>query len=58
VRLITARWGAKLLFAIKEAVYKEAYPLNHEFLDFHDIEIDFAGRLATTRAGATLALHW
>jgi 4'-phosphopantetheinyl transferase EntD len=51
--------GAKLLFAIKEAVYKAAYPLDHEFLDFHDIEVDLAGcRLATTRAGRTLALHW
>jgi 4'-phosphopantetheinyl transferase EntD len=51
--------GAKLLFAIKEAVYKAAYPLDHEFLDFHDIEVDLAGcRLATTRAGRTLALYW
>jgi 4'-phosphopantetheinyl transferase EntD len=50
--------GAKLLFVIKEAVYKAAYPLDHEFLDFHDIEVDLAGRLATTRAGRTLALHW
>ena len=50
--------GAKLLFAIKEAAYKATYPLDHEFLDFHDIEVDLAGRLATTRAGRTLALHW
>jgi 4'-phosphopantetheinyl transferase EntD len=50
--------GAKLLFAIKEAAYKAAYPLDQEFLDFHDIEVDLAGRLATTRAGRTLALHW
>jgi 4'-phosphopantetheinyl transferase EntD len=50
--------GAKLLFVSKEAVYKAAYPLDHEFLDFHDIEVDLAGRLATTRAGRTLALHW
>lgn len=50
--------GAKLLFAIKEAAYKAAYPLDHEFLDFHDIAVDLAGRLATTRAGRTLALHW
>ena len=50
--------GAKLLFAIKEAVYKVAYPLHHEFLDFHDIEVDLTGRLATTRAGRTFALHW
>ena len=50
--------GTKLLFAIKEAVYKAAYPLDHEFLDFHDIEVDLAGRLATTRTGRTLTLHW
>jgi 4'-phosphopantetheinyl transferase EntD len=50
--------GAKLLFVIKEAVHKAAYPLDQEFLDFHDIEVDLAGRLATTRAGRTLALHW
>jgi len=49
---------AKLLFVIKEAVYKAVYPLDHEFLDFHDIEVDLACRLATTRAGLTLALHW
>jgi 4'-phosphopantetheinyl transferase EntD len=50
--------GAKLLFVIKEAVYKAAYPLDHKFLDFHDIDVDLAGRLATTRAGLTLEIHW
>lgn len=50
--------GSKLLFAIKEAVYKAAYPLDHKFLDFHDIDVDLAGRFATNRAGRTFALHW
>lgn len=50
--------GTNILIAIKEAVYKAAYPLDREFLDFHDIEVDLAGRLATTRSGRTLALHW
>jgi 4'-phosphopantetheinyl transferase EntD len=50
--------GAKLLFTIKEAVYKAAYPLDLGFLDFYDIEVDLAGRLATTRVGRTLTLHW
>jgi len=51
--------GERLLFTIKEAVYKAAYPLDHEFLDFYDIEVDLAGcRHATTRVGRTLALHW
>jgi 4'-phosphopantetheinyl transferase EntD len=52
------RLGTKLLFTIKEAVYKAAYPLEHDFLEFHDIEVDLAGRLARTRAGRMLALHW
>lgn len=56
--IIGNKFGARLLFAIKEAVYKATYPLDHEFLDFHDIEVDLANRLATTRSGLTLALHW
>ncbi len=50
--------AAKLLFVIKEAVYKAAYPLDHKFLDFHDIEVDLASQLATTRTGRTLTLYW
>ena len=50
--------GSKLLFTIKEAVYKAAYPLDHKFLDFHDIDVDLASRLAKTRAGRTLTLYW
>lgn len=30
----------RLLFAVKEAVYKSLYPLNGQFLEFHDIEAD------------------
>jgi 4'-phosphopantetheinyl transferase EntD len=55
--LLTTRWGIKLLFAIKEAVYKATYPLDHEFLEFHDIEVDLTIRRATARAGSTLALQ-
>ena len=36
----------RLLFAIKEAVYKAAYPLDRVFLDHHDVEVDFAARTA------------
>ena len=49
---------AKLLFAIKEAVYKATYPLDHEFLDFYDIEVNLADRFARTRAGRAITLHW
>jgi 4'-phosphopantetheinyl transferase EntD len=48
----------KLLFAAKEAVYKAVYPLDRVFLEFRDIEIDFAGRKAATRTGRELALRY
>ena len=47
----------KLLFAAKEAVYKAVHPLDSVFLEFHDIEVDLAGRKATTRTGRVLALR-
>ena len=48
---------AKLLFALKEAVYKAVYPLDRVFLEFGDIEVDLAAGTATTRSGRTLALR-
>jgi 4'-phosphopantetheinyl transferase EntD len=47
----------KLLFAAKEAVYKAAYPLDRTFLEFRDIEVDLAARIATTRTGRVLTLR-
>jgi 4'-phosphopantetheinyl transferase EntD len=44
----------RLLFAIKEAVYKAAYPLDRVFLDHHDVEVDLAARTATIRDGRTV----
>src|SRR5580700_7554177 len=41
----------RLLFAAKEAVYKAVQPLDHVFLDHHDVEIDFATQKATVRNG-------
>jgi 4'-phosphopantetheinyl transferase EntD len=48
---------AKLLFAVKEAVYKAVYPLDRLFLEFGDIEVDLAAGTATTRSGRTLTLR-
>jgi 4'-phosphopantetheinyl transferase EntD len=44
----------RLLFSIKEAVYKAAYPLDRVFLDHHDVEVDVAGRTASIRNGRTV----
>jgi 4'-phosphopantetheinyl transferase EntD len=49
--------GGKLLFAAKEAVYKAVHPLDGVFLEFHDVEVDLAGRTATTQTGRVLSLR-
>jgi len=45
----------RLLFAIKEAVYKAVYPLDRVFLDHHDVEVDLAARTAAIRDGRTVS---
>ena len=46
--------GGRLLFSVKEAVYKAAYPLDRIFLDHHDVEVDLAAGTATIRNGRTV----
>jgi 4'-phosphopantetheinyl transferase EntD len=41
----------RLLFCIKEAVYKASYPLDGTFLDHHDVEVDLATRTAIICSG-------
>jgi 4'-phosphopantetheinyl transferase EntD len=41
----------RLLFAIKEAVYKAVYPLDRTFLDHHDVEVSLVDGTATVRNG-------
>ena len=48
----------KLLFAAKEAVYKAQFPLDRRFLEFHDIEVDFARGQAATRSGRIVAIRY
>jgi len=43
-------WG-RLLFSIKEAVYKAVYPLDGRFLDHHDVEVSISGGTARVRDG-------
>jgi 4'-phosphopantetheinyl transferase EntD len=47
----------RLLFAAKEAVYKAISPLDGVFLEYYDIEVDFAANRAKTRQGRTLILN-
>lgn len=39
----------RLLFAVKEAVYKAVHPLDGIFLDHHDIEVNFESGQATVQ---------
>ena len=50
--------GGRLLFAIKEAVYKCAFPLDDVFLEHHDVEVDFAVAAARTRTGRTVQFRY
>ncbi len=51
-------YRGRLLFAAKEAVYKAVYPLDREFLDYHDIQIDLAGRRAGVPNGRVIDLRF
>jgi 4'-phosphopantetheinyl transferase EntD len=47
----------RVLFAVKEAVYKAVQPLDGKFLDYHDIDVDLATKKALTRTGHTLDIR-
>jgi 4'-phosphopantetheinyl transferase EntD len=47
---------SRVLFAIKEAIYKALYPLDGLFLDFQDIEVDLHANRGQTRPGKTVTI--
>ena len=51
-------YRGRLLFVAKEAVYKAVYPLDREFLDYHDIQIDLAGRKGGVPNGRVIDLRF
>jgi 4'-phosphopantetheinyl transferase EntD len=51
-------YRGRLLFAAKEAVYKAIYPLDQEFLDFHDVQVDLAGCNAVVHNGRVIELRF
>lgn len=57
-RIGDAPLNGRLLFAAKEAVYKAVYPLDRIFLDYHDIDVDLAGRKAIARNGRVISLRF
>jgi 4'-phosphopantetheinyl transferase EntD len=50
----------RLLFSIKEAIYKAVYPLDRVFLDHHDVEVSLSagGGTALVRNGRTVSFQY
>src|SRR4029078_1632441 len=48
----------RVLFTIKEAVYKAVFPLDGKFLDHHDVEVKLADATAVTRDGRSVAFRY
>jgi 4'-phosphopantetheinyl transferase EntD len=48
----------RILFTVKEAVYKAVYPQDRIFLEFADIEIGCAARKAVIRTGRSLSFRY
>lgn len=51
---LEAGTGGRVLFAVKEAVYKASFPLDGRVLGFEDIAIDFEAGEAVTSSGRRL----
>jgi 4'-phosphopantetheinyl transferase EntD len=56
--LTSYRYGGRLLFAAKEAVYKAVGALDQVFLNHLDVEIDFLRSKALVRNGRTVELRF
>ena len=57
-RIADDPYRGRLLFVAKEAVYKAVYPLDHTFLEHHDVEVSLADRRARLRGGRTVELRF
>lgn len=49
--LATDPCGGRLFFVVKEAVYKAVFPLDRQFLDHHEVEVDLTKQKAQLRSG-------
>lgn len=51
-------FGGRLLFSIKEAIYKAVYPLDGTFLDHHDVEVEIPAGVARIWNGRTVRFRY
>jgi 4'-phosphopantetheinyl transferase EntD len=57
-RVLADPLQGRLLFAVKEAVYKAVYPLEGLFLEHHDVETSLASGTATIRNGRVVPFRY
>jgi 4'-phosphopantetheinyl transferase EntD len=50
--------GGRLLFAVKEAVYKAVYPLDGVFLDHEDVDVNLRDGIAVVRNSRPLHFRY
>jgi 4'-phosphopantetheinyl transferase EntD len=50
--------GGRLLFSVKEAIYKAVYPLDRTFLDHHDVEVSLSAGTAEVRHGRGVSFRY
>jgi 4'-phosphopantetheinyl transferase EntD len=48
----------RLLFSVKEAIYKACYPLDGTFLDHHDVEVNLSTCTAMVRNGRAVSFRY
>jgi 4'-phosphopantetheinyl transferase EntD len=58
LKISSYRYGGRLLFTAKEAVYKAVHPLDNVFLEHHDVEVDFDARQAIVCGRRVLDLRF
>jgi 4'-phosphopantetheinyl transferase EntD len=57
-RIAADPYRGRLLFAVKEAVYKLVYPIDGRFLEHHEVEVDLAGGTASVRSGRSVRFRY
>lgn len=50
--------GGRVLFSVKEAVYKAVYPLDRVFLDHHDVEVNLSTGVAVVQNGRSVGFRY
>jgi 4'-phosphopantetheinyl transferase EntD len=57
-RIADDPYRGRVLFAVKEAVYKLTYPLDRTFLEHHDVEVGLVAGTATVRTGRSVRFRY